>query len=333
MRKLLAAMFVALLMVGCGEDKKSGSDSSEERDLGMEQLYKEAFALHEKGKYREAKVKMQRAYVAFRRLPVKENATRIRYLRTLCNISAGLQENDKAIEYAKEIAIHAMTDDDLSYAYGNLGFCYLTKGQYNEAISYYEKSLAIKLRTLDSKHPEVGKSYNNIGLCYFESQQYLKAIEYYQRSLAILEALDHSDLMVSKSYNNIGSCFLYSGFYDKATEFYEKGLAIKLETLDHKHPSVALSHSNLFVSYVKKGESDKAIWHHEKALAIQLETLGHKHPEVARSYNNIGAFYIERLDKTKAMANLLKAKAIRMQKLGPQHPDTKYTQELIDSLK
>ena len=36
MKKLLAAMFVALLMVGCGDDGKSGSDSSESNQTSAE---------------------------------------------------------------------------------------------------------------------------------------------------------------------------------------------------------------------------------------------------------------------------------------------------------
>ena len=82
------------------------------RPEDIEKLVSEADALYEQGKYREAKAKMLRAYAAFERLPVKDKATRVGYLRVLCNISDQLQENDKTIEYATEVSIHAGDDDD-----------------------------------------------------------------------------------------------------------------------------------------------------------------------------------------------------------------------------
>ena len=67
---------------------------------------------YDKGKYREAKASMTRVYAAFERLEVKDKTKRVNYLRFLANISYELQENDKTIEYATEVAIHALTDDD-----------------------------------------------------------------------------------------------------------------------------------------------------------------------------------------------------------------------------
>jgi tetratricopeptide (TPR) repeat protein len=121
----------------------------------IEEFVSEAEALYDEGKYREAKAKMVQAYADFERLPTKDKATRVRYLRYLSNISNALQENDQTIAYATEVAIHAVNDDDRAFAYGSLGQAYYKKGEYDKAIGYYEKDLAIGLKTLGADHPDV----------------------------------------------------------------------------------------------------------------------------------------------------------------------------------
>jgi tetratricopeptide (TPR) repeat protein len=273
----------------------------------VDTLYQEAEAFYDKGKYREAKASMTPVYAAFERLEVKDKAKGVSYLRLLSDISNVLQENDKAIEYATEVAIHALTDDDRSFAYNGLGLAYSNKGEYDKAIGYHEKSLAIKLKRLEAEHQE----------CY-------RAV--------------YSD--VGASYNNIGGVYDNKGEYEKAIGYYEKSLAISIKTKGAEHPKVATSYNNIGGVYDNKGEYEKAIGYYEKSLAIQLKVLGAEHPDVGTSYNNIGlayynlaAVYKAKGDKATQMTYLLKAKAIFLKKLGAQHPSTKNVQSWIDGLK
>jgi tetratricopeptide (TPR) repeat protein len=208
------------------------------RPEGIDRLYQEAGDFFRKGKYREAKASMTRAYAAFERLEVKDKAKRVSYLRFLCNISFQLQENDKTIEYATEVAIHALTYDDRGFAYGMLGLAYENKGEYDKAIGYYEKSLAIQLKTLEADHPSVGTTYNNIGLAYLNKGEFDKALGYLEKSLAIqLKTLgaDHPD--VGTNYNNIGSAYKAKGDKAKAMAYLLKAKAILVKKLGPQHPN------------------------------------------------------------------------------------------------
>ena len=92
----------------------------------------------------------------------------------------------------------------MATSYNNIGVVYKAKGEYDKALEYYQKSLAIRLKQLGPDHPDVATSYNNIGLVYDNKAEYDKALEYYQKSLAIrLKQLgpDHPD--VANSYHNI----------------------------------------------------------------------------------------------------------------------------------
>jgi len=128
---------------------------------------------------------MVRVYAAFERLPVKDGAARVRYLRILCNISYELQELDKAIEYAFELSIHAVDATDRAFAYNSLGLAYDSKGDQYKAIEYYVKTLAIQLKALGPEHPHVARTYHNIGATYAEKDDKEKAMAYLLKAKAI----------------------------------------------------------------------------------------------------------------------------------------------------
>ena len=53
---------------------------------------------------------------------------------------------------------------------------------YNKAIEYYDKSLAIQLKVHGDQHPSTGQSYSNLGIVWSGKGEYDKAIEYFEKS-------------------------------------------------------------------------------------------------------------------------------------------------------
>ena len=245
----------------------------------IEELYSQAGAFFEEGKYREAKEKMTQAYVAFGLLKEQDSYDRVRYLRRLCKISNKLQENDQTIAYAIEVAIHAVKDADRAFAYGLLGSAYENKGEYEKAIEYNEKCLAIYKKTLGPEHFSVAITYVNIGLVYKNKGEYDKAIGYYEKALTIfLKSLGADHPLVATTYVSIGAAYSNKGEYDKAIEYYEKALAIQLKTLGPNHPDVGITYNNIGVCYSNKGAKTKALAYLQKAKGIYLKKLGPNHP-------------------------------------------------------
>ena len=58
----------------------------------------------------------------------------------------------------------------------NIGFVYEGKGEYDNALEHYRKSLAIRLNQLGPGHPHVAISYNNIGAVH-DARRQLRGIE------------------------------------------------------------------------------------------------------------------------------------------------------------
>jgi len=60
------------------------------------------------------------------------------------------------------------------------------KGEYDHALEYHRKSLAIRLRQLGPDHSSVAYSYSNIAQVYKAQKDLIKATEYKERAYAIL---------------------------------------------------------------------------------------------------------------------------------------------------
>jgi tetratricopeptide (TPR) repeat protein len=191
--------------------------------------------------------------------------------------------------------------DEASYNH-QLGVIKSTKGDYKEAIRFYEKSLKTWEKTLPENYANLSTCLSSIGSAYDSMAEYSTALSFYEKSLDIKQAHlpeNHSDLAIS--YNDIGSVYENMGDYSKALFFYEKALDIKQMTLPANHPSLTTSYNNIGGLYRQMQQYAKALSFHEKALDIKQMTLPANHPDFAVSYNSIGCVYLEMEENSKAI--------------------------------
>ena len=66
-----------------------------------------------------------------------------------------------------------------------LSFEYNYQGKYDQALEYYQKALAIRLKKLGADHPHVAMSYLNIGLVYALQEKLTEAESSMQRAVDI----------------------------------------------------------------------------------------------------------------------------------------------------
>ena len=239
-------------------------------------------------------------------------------------------------EFMKQllVSVETQTNASIATSLNNIGLVYKNKGEFDEALMYYQKSLKIRCCVFnvdESKvetqgNADIAQSLNNIGVVYYNKGEFDEALVYYQKALKIrcrVFSVDESQIeiqanaSIAQSLNNIGSVYYYKGNYDEALVYYYKSFKIRCRVFDvdetkvetQGNAAIATSLNNIGNVYDSKGEFDKVLVYYHKALKIRcrvfgvdeshLETQGNA--DIAQSLNNIGLVYNSKGDYDKAL--------------------------------
>ena len=168
--------------------------------------------------------------------------------------TAQIGKHDEAIEfYNKSIALKP----DYAEAYGNMGNTLQEQGKLDEAIEAYNKAISLK--------PDYAEAYSNMGATLQEQGKLDEAIEAYNKAISLKP--DYAE-----AYSNIGAALKEQGKHEKAIEVYNKALSLK--------PDYAEAYSNIGVALQEQGKLDEAIEAYNKALSFK--------PDYAVAYYNMG---------------------------------------------
>jgi serine phosphatase RsbU (regulator of sigma subunit) len=136
----------------------------------------------------------------------------------------------EAIEYyqkAMVIGEQIKNDNILLVAYGNIGSLYINLGRFKLALDYQLKSMRIAEKA--NNREKLGTIYNNLCIVYTESEDFQKGIDYGIKSIEINEEFDDKNNLCS-AYGNLGSAYHRKGDLRKALLYYNKCLILSKET-------------------------------------------------------------------------------------------------------
>ena len=189
------------------------------------------------------------------------------------------KEYDKAIsDYNKAISL----SPDVATAYVNRAGAYTFKKEYDKAISDYTKAINI-----DSNY---ALAYNWRGVAYAEKGDYKHAIPDYNEALMI-------DPEYAAAYINLGNAYKTEKKYGLAISNYSKAIKIA--------PNYAEAYNNRGNVYSYLGDWDMAISDYYRALKND--------PNCPQAYNNLAVGYFEKKDYNRAWKNLHKARDLGCQ--------------------
>ena len=238
---------------------------------------------------------------------------------------------EKAMFYYQRALRNAIQKGDdiqgVAVAYNNIGDLYIIKGDYNNALAYFQKSLDLWQQSYSEEESNVATYYNNIGSVYSELGNYSEALSYYQKALEIWKRYyGENDPLIAKFYNNIGAAYNDLRDYNNALEYHRKALNILEEVYKDDTPELASSYNNIGVTYHNLNSYVKAMNYYEEALKIYKKLYGEKHPTNATFYNNIGKVWDDFGDYankpeyyTNALSYYLKAINISKRIYGDNH--------------
>jgi tetratricopeptide (TPR) repeat protein len=143
----------------------------------------------------------------------------------------------------------------------NMGIIYRNKGDYEKALTYYEKAASLFEKMSDSAG--VANVLNNMGIVCQVQTDYEKALGYYDKSLAIRRQIN-DQVGISTSLGNIGSVYLEQKQYPEAEKYLDEALKISEEVDDLE--GVRENASNLSDLYKQKGDGLKALEYYKQYI-------------------------------------------------------------------
>jgi CHAT domain-containing protein/predicted negative regulator of RcsB-dependent stress response len=219
-------------------------------------------------------------------------------LLRIANIHNDLGQKEEALAYYEKSLAIAQSLEDQSLQGNiliNIGLVYYDRGKKEEALAYYEKSLVIAQSLGDQSLQS--KALNNIANVYLDRKDGKKALEFYQKSLEIAQSIKDTSLE-GKVLNNIGYVYYaHLGEKEKALEYYEKSLAIA--QLTKNYPLEAMVLRSIGNIYVDLGDNQQALEFYQKSLAIS-ESIGDRSLE-GKILVNLGVVYNNLGEQEKAL--------------------------------
>ncbi|HDR8183705.1 TPA: tetratricopeptide repeat protein [Bacillus thuringiensis] len=216
----------------------------------------------------------------------------------IINLLGKLLINLGQFHKAKELLFRALDIDMSIYNqnhfyvgrdYNSIGVLYTSMGEYNEAESYFQKSVDINqfngTNRIDLLINLASLKYRQ-GLLHEAAQLYRNIMRNIEKNKDI-----EKDEILSAIYINLGSLLNDMGEYGQA-KLYLKEIITYLEKhiSDDKSPLIR-AYNNLSLVYESLGEFEKAIKNVKKAIELTKIYLTEDSMEMVECYNNLGLYY------------------------------------------
>ena len=150
--------------------------------------------------------------------------------------------------------------------YNQLGWLKDAQSEYEQSISFYEKSLRITEKHFHGEKANLAFIYNNISVAYSRMNDYTKSLSFSHKALETgLKFYNPNHIQLASIYTNLGLTYLKVNDLSKAQLYLQKSFEIR-----------------------KKNHPDLAESYHE-AYLIRQQILPFDHPDLLRSQSLIGS--------------------------------------------
>jgi adenylate cyclase len=180
----------------------------------------------------------------------------------MSKIDESLSEITSAVEKL------TLTDlyDELGSCYNMLGIIYRKKGNFAEALMYWQMCTNIYQKSQNTLGE--GAVLNNLGALQTQLGNFTEALDSYQKSVKIFQ--EHDDLpRLAMTLSNIGIIYENLEKYDQALEYFKQSIPLQESTNDQR--GLAMTYHNIAGVLKFKGEYAESKEMAKKALTIREE--------------------------------------------------------------
>lgn len=204
-----------------------------------------------------------------------------------------------------------------------VGTTYSGIGEYEQAIEFLNRAVALQMQHLGPEDPNLVASMNSLHFAYGMIDKLDLAVPLYEERLELIKAKlgpDHPTTLTSMDC--LAGAYAASGHLDPAAPLYEKTLKRRNAKLGPYHPDTMSSMNSLANVYWKAGKFDLARRLHDERLKLINARLDTEPPPTPTNMWNLAraCMLVDKPDL--AQARMADALTLHKVKLGPDHLDT-----------
>lgn len=218
--------------------------------------------------------------------------------------------------------------DDLAAALQNMGTVKSQVGEYDEALSLYQKSSeALKAAGIPDYHLEVAELKMKIAFVYRNQAKWSDALDVLYKVKEIREQiLPISHVDMGRTLFTIGIVLRSQERYDEAFDHMKQALAIYQHVYSFGHPNIANTYNSMAnLKAVQNQENDALLLYEQAMEQFRSFYCTDEHFDIARVLNNMGQAHRHLGNLSEALDCLQRALKMRQNTLGINHPDTATT--------
>lgn len=241
--------------------------------LGSEHYKQQEYAI--------AKDYLEKALSFAEKINNPEDVARVRF--QLGDVFLGLNLLDKSLlhytlakDYCEKFNIN-----NLGACYHQLGWVYLKRGFWKEAIENYHQAITCYEKT--GNHAEIGGSYHQIGMVYHEQGLRQEALDHYNQAIAWYKKTENL-FEIGGSFHQIARVYEDQGLWHEALENYHKAITWNKKTGNHF--AIGGSFHQIGMVYQRQKLWQEALHHYHEAVAWNKKTGNHF--DIGHSYHQMG---------------------------------------------
>lgn len=201
-----------------------------------------------------------------------------------------------------------------------LGMVFVNLGEYERALEFVTRGLALRREHLSSPHPDIAESLQHLGRVLRVTSRYEEAERAYLEALDLLQRSGRDvSPQAASLLEDLGFLMPYLSRNDAAAKYYQEMLALRRKIHGDRHPSVALAFVPIAGTHRRRGDYAAAESVLREAVARHERDIGPADPRTATAYYHLGDIMLTSGgDSTEAERLFRKGIAIHIAAEGPR---------------
>jgi PAS domain S-box-containing protein len=214
------------------------------------------------------------------RREIKDKQGEIEVLERIANLNYVQKDYDLAISYLLKSKNGNAENKELASLYNKLGLAFQGKGEYETAISYFEKAIAISDKLNDKRNKSI--YINNEGNAYYDNEEYAQALNQYLKSVTIKKDINYAEGLAI-TLHNIGNVYQKQHNDKNAIGYYTQSnqIATRISLTD----IIIENHFGLMQVYRDASKYDQALFHLKKYIELKAPYLFGIRTQVSQQTN------------------------------------------------